>query len=396
MPSHSTFLDHFRKTCGAAVVALALLTGTNLIPSAFALEVRAGQGEGSRVLIPAGETVDDTLVAAGETVEVHGTITGNLIAAARAVIIRGKVEGDLIVAAQSVDLYGEADGNVLSACRRLDYRGQTGRSLHAFAEVIDIDRAAAVGGDAIVFGSEVSMDGVVGRDAFAFAGLTLVRGTVGRNMVARTGSLLLGPPARVGGNLTAHVPAEDQVQIDPGAKIGGETRTRVREPSERRSRFARAGFYLWQLLRLGAGFVSGLLLFALWPAVFVQPFDTAAGALRTMGVGFLVAVVTPVAALVAAITLVGLPVGLFTLALWLGALYASTVIVAALVGQAVRRGASPSLSSFAIALLLGLVVFLFVTSIPFLGVLVRLLAVLLGLGIILTQIRPALAARPPM
>ena len=87
----------------ALVSVMALLTVFS--SSSYALDVRRG---GPSVTVPAGETVDDTLVVFGESVNVDGTVNGDLIAFARRVTIRGTVKGNVISFAQRV----ETDGTV--------------------------------------------------------------------------------------------------------------------------------------------------------------------------------------------------------------------------------------------------------------------------------------------
>ncbi|HEY7515479.1 MAG TPA: zf-HC2 domain-containing protein, partial [Vicinamibacteria bacterium] len=92
--------------------------------SATALERRVARDDSESIVVRAGETVDDSLLAAGETVSVDGVVTGNLVACARRVTVRGSVQGDLIVAAQEVDLDGTVEGNVMGFAQELKQRGR--------------------------------------------------------------------------------------------------------------------------------------------------------------------------------------------------------------------------------------------------------------------------------
>ena len=86
---------YLARTPSRAVAALALAVGATFatLPSpSEALEMRRGRD----VVIGAGETLDTTLVAAGESVRVDGTIDGDLIVAGAHVDVRGTVRGDLV------------------------------------------------------------------------------------------------------------------------------------------------------------------------------------------------------------------------------------------------------------------------------------------------------------
>jgi hypothetical protein len=93
-----------------------------------------------------------------------------------------------------------------------------------------------------------------------------------------------------------------------------------------------------------------------------------------------------VAIVVAGLTIVGLPLALLALATFLAGLYVAGIVTGALVGSLLlaRRGATPR---FAAVLLAGLLVMAVATSVPYLGGLVRLVALPLGLGLAAFQVR---------
>ncbi len=357
-----------------------------------AVEVRVGDAS-ARVVIGSDERIDDTLIVAGETVTIDGIVSGNVIAAARRITVNGTITGDLIAAAREVDLPGTVEGNAFTFSQEVELNGDVGESLHSFAEQVRLRPDASVEGDVIAFGSEVSADGSVGRDLLAFAAMTDVRGKVGRNLEAWTARLSLQAPAEVDGNLTAHVDDADDVQVEPGATIGGRRDIQVRARRVDTSRFASPGFYGWQIFRLGAGFATGLVLFLLVPALFANRPASGLALLRNVGIGFLTLVATPVAAVLVMVTVIGLPIGLLGLLCWLAGLYFAVLVVAAFAGQALLKKPFDRLGSFAAALLVGLLLWVVLTSVPFLGALVRFFAVLLGLGVIANHVRAGFQSR---
>jgi cytoskeletal protein CcmA (bactofilin family) len=338
------------------------------------------------VLVRAEETVDDSVVASGDTVVIEGTITGDLIAAGRRIVVRGIVKGDLLTVSQRVEVEGSVEGNLFSAAETVVLRGPVVRNAYAFAQELHVERSGRVEGDLTGFAAEVAVDGRVGRDLMAFAGATRLRGEVARKADVRTGGLHVEGSGRIGGDLLAHVEHADDVRLDPGAQIAGRTETRVLPP--RKSRYLRPGFYVWRAIWLVAAFVSGLLLRRLHPDLFPLRLPDGRSLPRALGTGFVTLVALPAAAILAAVTLVGLPLGLFGLALWLAALYVAPLLVAAPVGRLLlqRPGGPPA--SFAPPFLLGLLVLTLITNVPYVGCLVRLAVVVLGLGIGVTRLRP--------
>jgi cytoskeletal protein CcmA (bactofilin family) len=376
-----------------SVLLLAALVAVAASPS-FALEQRH-EHKGA-VMVPAGETLDDSLLAAGDTVAIDGVVTGNVLAFGRRVSVRGTVKGDLVTFAQRVDVEGSVEGNILDFSEDFTARGPVTRSLHAFAKHVGIEKEARIQGDAITFSQEADIEGDVGRDLLAFAGIANLRGNVVRNASAWTGHLHVEAPAKVGGNLTAHVDKAEHVSVDSGVTVVGKTETRIGEKGKatsHRSRYLRPGFYLWKLVWLAAAFLAGLVLQRLMPSLFPRSFGDSAEVAKSLGVGFLAFAAPPVAVVILGLTLVGLPLALLTLGVWLASLYLSGIVVGALVGRLLmsRRDAPPP--PFALALVVGLLAVTVVGNVPYLGAIVRSVVVLLGLGAIVAQLGRAWRAR---
>jgi cytoskeletal protein CcmA (bactofilin family) len=384
-------LSLWRRRAPGLMIVVALLAVT-ASPS-FAFERR--DGKKGNVTIPAGETVDDTLLVSGDTVSMDGVVTGNLLAFGRRVSVRGTVKGDLVTFAQRVEVDGTVEGNVLGASEDLTVRGPVGRSLHAFAKHVGVEKEARIDGDVMAFTQELDFEGRVRRDLLAFAGLTNLRGEVGRNASAWTGRLSVEDQAKVGGNLTAHVDHGDQVSVDPGAVVSGKMATLLGELGKhpRTSPYARPSFYVWKAIWLAAALLTGLVLQQLCPRLFgygVTGVTVGWG----MGIGFLALAAPPVGAILLGLTLVGLPLALLALGLWLAALYVSGIVVGAFVGEwlLVRREAPRP--PFAVSLIVGLLAVTLLSNVPYLGAVVRPLVLILGLG--LGVIRIARSWRPKL
>lgn len=368
----------------ATAVWVLLLVLVVLVAPARALERRIARGEGESVVVKAGETVDDSLLAVGESVSVDGVVTGNLLAFSRRVTVRGTVRGDLVTGAQRVEIAGAVEGNVLSFSETVTIRGPVGKSLHSVAQHVGLAPEGRVEGDVFAFAEEADLDGHVSRDLLTWSGLTNLRGEVARNFSAWTGRLRVEAPARIGGDIVAHVDRKEAVFVDPGASVGGKTETRL--PVDKGSRFSDPGFYVWKAVWLAAALVTGLLLNRLLPSLFAGRLGDARTLLGSLGIGFVGLVAAPVAIILIGVTMVGLPVALIALGLWLAALYLSPILVSALLGRMVlprRGGQSPP---FAFALFVGLLMLTVAGSVPYLGGLVTALVIPIGLGLGLKQV----------
>lgn len=346
------------------------------------------------VAVPAGQTVDDTLLMHGDSILLDGVVTGNVVAFGKRAIVKGTVKGDLIFFGQTLDVEGTVGGNVLSFCQWATIRGHVAGSSVTFAQSVELASAGRVDADAIALGSQISLDGNVGRDAVTAGAFSDVRGNIGRNLTSYGDHVTLLAPARVGGNFSAYVKRQSGVHIDPGTTIMGKSETHLQAAGI--SNYRQLKFYFWQAVWLVAAFVAGLVLLWLFPAVFAFRIETAGGALRKLGIGFLVLVATPIAAVLVAITLIGLPIALASLALWLLGLYLAKIFVACLIGHGLMAPPAGQLRQFALALLAGLVIVFVAINLPYVGGALHFLVILLGLGLAFSQARSGIGGRRPV
>ena len=109
--------------------------------------------------------------------------------------------------------------------------------------------------------------------------------------------------------------------------------------------------------------------------------------MKAGGVGFLTLVAVPVAAIIIAVTFIGLPIALITFVLYLIACYLAKIIVAEFVGRSVMK------NSGAVSLLVGLLMVIVAVNLPWIGTLINFLLILLGLGVIALSVFRNVARR---
>lgn len=353
----------------------------------FALERRHSEF----VTVPANETVDDTLVAAGNNVRVEGVVNGDLLAFGRIVEVRGSVKGDLVSFAKRTVVSGTVEGRIYDFSQSLDLDGELGHSLYAWVQSLRVNDRAQVGEGIVAGGGDVSLEGNVKRSATIFAGNADVSGSVGRDLTMAGGSLTLTGTARIGGNLSARVRHLKDVHIADGATVVGKRDIRVRV---KKNRFTRPRNYLHQVLWLAAAMLVGWLGLLLFPGFFRATTQLVGSGWRSLGLGLGVLAGVPVAIVVAAITLVGIPVSLMLLATYLAAIYLAKVWVGAFLGRIILRSTRTTKGDWLLGLLVGLLILTIVGFIPYLGGLVRFVVVCLGLGAFAWQLYRA--SRPVM
>lgn len=371
-----------RRGGTAAVLAVAVAAVVFAPQSGEALEIRRAE---QLLSVPAGETIDDTLIALGDSIEIDGTVTGDLIALGRRVVIRGAVDGQLVTAARTVDIEGSLGGSVLGFAQTLTVRdGKIARNLFGFGQQVTASGDVTIGGNAVVFGSNAALAGTVSSDVYGFAGELDVSSAVGGDLTAYAGTVRVLGPARIDGDVVAHVQSESALQVSSGATISGTVRTEIEDGLAReKPSVAReaAGFLASQVVRFGAAFVTGLILLWLVPPLKRMSLDSAGEVVTSAGVGLVTLVAVPIIALMTAVTLIGLPIAILGVLVWLVWIYFAKIVLAQFIGRKLFDRTDRS-RHFALTLLVGLLLVFLAINIPLLGGLLNFLMTITGLGML--------------
>lgn len=376
-------MDRAGSLC-LSVGVIAMLVATT--PAAHAIELRRDE---DRVTVGADETVDDTLIVAADVVRVEGTVTGDLIAFGDRVIVRGSIGGTLVAAGDEVDVEGDISGNVIAAAETLELREVlVGGNFYGAGQTITVGTDTHVSGNVSLAAGEAAVRGRVGRDVLTRAGELSLSGNVEGNLTAYGDLVEIDSGGRVGGDVTVKVRSAEHLRVAPDAVVEGDTNLDLRP--EEKSRYLSLAYYLRQSLRLLAAFVTGLAIFYLFPALSGVQLERGGEGLKTVAFGIVALVATPALAVAVILTLIGAPLGIVALLLWLAALYAASIVTAGLLGRMVLDGDA---HSQALTLLVGLFIVFVLVSLPFIGGMFRLVAIVVGLGLMARWIMALWTAR---
>lgn len=351
-----------------------ILVAAGMVLPLYAMTTRTA---GNRVLIPQGETLEDSLFASGEIVRIDGVVDGDVIAFAQRIEIRGTVTGSVMLWAQNVDVRGEVKGTLIGVAQNVVVGGTVGRNVIAAAQNVRLDRTGLVSGDLVGFGATVTSEGTVARGVRAYSGTGTMAGGVGRDVEFYGGELRVEESARITGNVKATVSRENAVYVAGGAKVGGTVDKRLQEGTAPASPMARV---FWEGLWLAATLLTGWVLWRVAPGVVEGSVRNIAAPWPALGMGFVLLVAAPVALLIVALTVIGLPMALMGGALYLAAVYLSRIVVAVWLGQRVMARFGGGTASHGVMLLAGLVMVSVVFAIPLVGLAAKLIVTCLGLG----------------
>jgi cytoskeletal protein CcmA (bactofilin family) len=341
--------------------------------------------------IAAGETVSEMLVCTGDLVTVDGTIDGDLVVAAERFTLRGTVTGNLFVFAGEVEIDGDVEGTVVVIAERATLSGRVDGLVALAGDRVTITNLARLGRDVMIFGEGVRLEGGAARDV-TFAGDWLeVRADIGRDLhVLRADRVALLGGARVGRDVQARlIGSNAEVEQAPDSMVAGEVTVSTESlvHDHYLAHYKKASFYVMVLIGAAGAFVFGLLIYLLDPRFFETDLPDARGFFRSLGIGFVLLLSSPVAIALVGLTVVGIPVAVLGTFFLISAVYTSYVIVAGLVGQTVLAPSGPGVASFAPSLLVGVLILSAIAALPFVGLAVRILAVLFGLGCLFERAR---------
>ncbi len=451
-----------QRTRWVLTLGLTLMLVLGLAGAALAADFRAGD----TITIGKDEVIDDDLIITGQNVIVDGTINGDLVATGRTVIINGKVLGSVIASGQSITINGQIGGTLYSAGASLTLGSQAVVERNLFFGGYSLTTApgSLVKLDGSIGGYQAILNGEIQRDLLAGIGALELNGIVGRNAAVDVGEpsttvqpdfwrsfiegdmpatippgLRVGADAKIAGKLTYSSPVEQSSGIAAQPQGGVAYSAPVVNPAGSTAAAVAATppqnlliSWLWSRLRelitlLVVGGLALWLLPKLFQRVVTQvraaPMPATAWGFAVLILGYLAAFLAMGLLIVligglASLTLAGLAWGTF----WVGTaglsalatfftllvVYVSKVVVAYPIGRWIlhrfqgEAAVEPVGWNRGWPLLIGVLLYVLVIGIPYLGILVSSVVTLLGMGAMWLSLRahtpkvvaPALVLQP--
>ena len=372
---------------------------------------------GDFITIDADEVIDDDLFISGQHVEMNGVVKGDLIASGSEVIVNGKVEGSLVIAGHTVEMNGQVGGSVYGAgySITLGPEAEIGRNAYGMGYSLKTEAGSSIGRSLYAGGYQVLLDGDIANDVETDSAALLLNGAVGgdvKSQVSVSGEAAppgffmpgmpvvksLAPGLQVGNNakISGAMDVTEAAEESGGAPAGSQSIV----VTVGKAILARVGEFIALMI------VGGLLLY-FWPGMVNRAGELLqTRPLPSAGWGCAVSLIFVIAVPIVAVLLfivaslggfitagqlfgnimgiggasLALVVSLFTFTLAV----VTKALVAFLVGKLILAKAAPQLKSGMGqnlgALALGAFIYELLRAIPFLGWVIAVIVVLLGLG----------------
>jgi len=379
------------------------------------------------------QVVDDDLIMGGERVVLEGTVTGDAICFGAEVIVTGEVQGSLMAMASNVTINGAVGGSVYTGASSvtLGADAEIGRNTYFGGFDLMVNRGARIAKDLIAGGYQVQMDGLVGRDLKAGLGALDLNGSVGGDVLveiappgeatpmvytppspyspppARNSGLRVGREAEIGGQLRykSEQPQSEAILVEPNGGVNYERVIRADdEDLPVGARGVLFSIMRWVVKRLRdlvtLAILGGLAVWLMPKCLDACHDELKANPWPSLGKGVLSWVGGFVAAGIffGALLMVGILLGVITLGglatAWFGiglsllglifsvflilVTYGSKLVVAYLVGRAIFGNKYEGHAYW--PLLIGILLYVFLRGIPFVGWLFGLAVTCFGLG----------------
>lgn len=339
---------------------------------ASASEFRAGD----KLVIAKGEVVNDDIYFAGSSVIVDGIINGDLVAAGSEIKVTGTINGGIMAAGGSIIVNGNVSNDIRAAGGEVRIGGNVGDNVLVFTGQFILEKDAMISRDLTLGAGNAAIDGTVnGNINGGVSDLEMRGATKGNVTMEIENKINIFPGATIGGNLEYEAPQQAEIS----GIISGKT-TYKESPKKEDDLTSRIESeimgYLWLLL---IGIVSLVFIPELTQRnsdrISIKPF-------KNLLWGLLFLIIVPIVILLLLITIIGLPLGLILLIIYLILLYISRIYVGFRVGQYVLKKLKKETKFRALTMATGLLIVLIGINLPIIGIFIHFIVLLLGLGAI--------------
>ncbi len=339
------------------------------------------------VFLPASLIYDNVFWAAGQNVNLNSAMKDDVYLAGASVIVSGPIDGDLIVAGSNVVINSTIKGDLRAAAASLTINGKIEGNITVLAATVNIGQQAEIGKNAIILGGNVESYGKINKNLYSAAGNLLIDNEISGSVYATIdseGYITLLPTAVINGNLEYTAPKSADLQA--GSQIKGEvkfTEAKIepQKPVVPKEVFSIFSLTFWLIGLLGSIVVGLVVIFVFKDLAVKMKQALEKNIAINILKGFLYLIAIPIALLILAVTVIGLPLSMILLPLYFIAIYLCRIFIGVYVGEKILihifKQKEPAL---AWSMMTGLMAISLLCLIPILGIFVRLVIVLWGLG----------------
>ncbi|PIZ56821.1 hypothetical protein COY23_02515 [bacterium (Candidatus Torokbacteria) CG_4_10_14_0_2_um_filter_35_8] len=343
--------------------------------------VELKEGETS-IEIEEDEKISDDVVAASGVVNLKGEVEGDLMAAGGQVRVSGKVSQNASITGGMIEISGEIGDDLRVVGGQIEISGKVNDDVFVGGGNVMIKKDARIKGDLFCGSGTLDIDGDIEGDVHIGAGEVSINGTIEGDVKLQTDKLKLGEDALIRGDLDYSSREDTTSEIED--KVEG--KITYSKPEDRRG----AGiFRVLTVNKVARRIISilGMILVAIISiALFPKKIEEVGRIIERRTIpnflyGILVIIAAPVLIVFLFITIIGIPLAIFTIFFYLVLLYLAKVLISIFIGKKVCdvvKIGSPS--SLIFSAIIGVLLFNIIGLIPILGWILTAVGSIIALG----------------
>ncbi|RJQ29030.1 hypothetical protein C4565_02775 [Candidatus Parcubacteria bacterium] len=341
----------------------------------YAAEFRAGQQSS---LTPQ-EKIAENLYMVGGTVTSAGAAEKDVLIAGGTVLVSGPIAEDLSVVGGNITILSQVSGDVRVGGGNITISGDIGGDVLIGGGQI-ILASKSIGGDVAMAGGTVRIDSQVKGNVKIAGGEIYINAPIDGNVNIKAEKLTLGSGADIKGNLVYE--AMKPASMESGAKVQGKTTfTEIKNKAKKSGVVGFLTFALFAkfLMLLVTALLVGLI-FRKYSKELVE--QAVSNPLKELGRGIITIIVLPVLSIILLVTIIGIPLGILGLLSFIMLFIYGGIVTPIFLGSLVYKWISKK-SEYTInwkTILLGVIIYLLLGLIPFLGWIAICVSVLITLG----------------
>jgi hypothetical protein len=327
--------------------------------------------------------IDHDVYLGGSSVALRGPVDGDAVLAGGQVATDGEISGSVLAAGGTVDIRGTVKRSVRIAGGDVTAAAQVGRDLTAAGGTVTLSRDSHVTGDVWIAAAHAAVNGAIGKNLDVIGANIAISGTIEGDAHLRGRWITIGPNAVIHGHLSYE--SDTEASIASGAHIdGGVTRGDWETPRQAGAVMTVVGYAAKIVLAI-ALLAAGLLFILVFPGYSLNAARLIGlRPLASLGLGFALLIATPVAVIIAMVSMLGAILGLVVLAAYFISLLLAVLTATIYLGDAVLRllgrGPVTGFGRRLAALILGVIALMILSGVPFVGFFVVLGVFVFGLG----------------
>lgn len=317
---------------------------------------------------------------AEEDVEDEKEVVGSSVIFGNNVTSSNIVEGIDMLFGNNVNVNGESDYSFILG-NNVNVKGTINNDGFIFGNVIVFDENTVIDRDLVIFGSDVTINGKINRDVRIYGMNVKIDGEISGNVELKATEVTID--GKIGGTLSYN---EDAI-----IEINGEVNETVK--TERLVAETTFQDKLWSFIVNYGGTLVIFLAFALLvPQLFKRVNKknekiTVLNGFSLFGFGTLSLILIPVIFLMLLTLVFCMPLAILLLILYILAIWLSSIFTSYLIGYLVWKYFVKKDENIYLMGLIGISITSILSVVPYVGILISTIVVMIGMGIILQQFK---------